>query len=258
MLYPIRFFVNFFQSRISPQILPFSFLKLDFHNHILPGLDDGIQDSDESVFLLTEFNKLGFTSVISSPKTEAVKYPNTPKAILRRYTAFSNAVDDSSRALPLLHPPVSLYALDAGFSYYRKSGDLLISSDGYVLVNFVDSVALSFMEAEIIELIYAGYKPVLVQPERYITLHGNISYFEALVSRGCSLGLSLLSIQGSHGKAIQKMAFKLLENELYSFACTGLSHASQLKYLKSLAKNARIMKKMQEYPFLNSSLIKSI
>ena len=230
-------------------------MDLDIHNHILPGLDDGAKDHSSFISLLIELKKLGFSKVISSPKTVTQKYPNTPNSILRRYSTLISSIDTTSCMLPDIASPTSLYALDIDFPHIRQRGDLLATEDGYVLVYFVDSSALSFMEAEIFELIYAGYKPILVHPERYISLHGNAPYFEALVSRGCYLSLSLLSLQEVHGKAVQKMAFRLLENQLYSFVGTGIKNQNHVKVLQKLASDRRIMKKLIEYPFLNAQLL---
>lgn len=251
----MSFFVNFFRKKVTSKASPFDFLDVDIHNHVLPDLDDGAKDNATAISLLVELKKLGFSKVIASPKTVTQKYPNTPKSILRKYTALTNSIDTSSRILPNFCPPTSLYALDVDFPHIRKSGELLATTDNYVLVHFVDSVALSLMEAEIIELIYAGYKPILIHPERYISLHGNMAYFEALVSRGCYLSLSLLSLQELHGRAVQKMALKLLENHLYSFVGTGIKNQTHVKVLQNLASNHRMMKKLVEYPFLNAQLL---
>lgn len=251
----LNFLISLLKRKLNSKAFPFDFLDLDIHNHILPGLDDGAKDHSSSISLLVELKKLGFSKVISSPKTVTQKYPNTPKSILRRYSNLINSIDTTSRILPDLASPTSLYALDIDFLHIRQSGDLLTTEDGYVLVYFVDSVALSTMEAEIFELIYAGYKPLLIHPEKYISLHGNTSYFEALVSRGCYLSLSLLSLQEVHGKAVQKMAFKLLENQLYSFVGTGVKDLGHIRLLQDLSLNKRVMKKLKEYPFLNKQIV---
>ncbi len=251
----INFLVKLFQRKLTLSAFPFDFLDVDIHNHILPGLDDGAKDHASSISLLVELKKLGFSNVISSPKTVTQKYPNTPKSILRSYSTLINLIDTASRILPDVASPTSLYALDVDFPHIRKSRDLLATEDGYVLVYFVDSVALSAMEAEIFELIYAGYKPVLIHPEQYISLHANMPYFEALVSRGCYLSLSLLSLQATHGKAVQKMALKLLENQLYSFVGTGIKNQNHIKELQRLASNQLMMNKLRLYPFLNNKII---
>jgi tyrosine-protein phosphatase YwqE len=250
-----NFLSRLFQRKPTSSAFPFDFLDVDIHNHILPGLDDGAKDHASSIALLVELKKLGFSKVIPSPKTVTQKYPNTPKVILRSYFTLINSIDTASRILPDLASPNSQYALDVDFPHIRQSGDLLVTENGYVLVYFVDSVALSAMEAEILELIYAGYKPVLIHPEKYISLHANIPYFESLVSRGCHLSLSLLSLKATHGKAVQKMALKLLENQLYSFVGTGIKNQNHIKELHNLASKHRMMKKLREYSFLNTQLL---
>jgi tyrosine-protein phosphatase YwqE len=251
----LNFLVSLFQRKLNSKAFPFDFLDVDIHNHVLPDLDDGAKDNAAAISLLVELKKLGFSKVIASPKTITQKYPNTPKSILRRYTALTNSIDKASRILPNFCPPTSLYALDIDFPHIRKSGDLLATEEGYVLVYFTNSVTLSIMESEIIELIYAGYKPILIHPERYISLHGKMPNFEALVNRGCYLSLSLLSLQVIHGRSVQKMALKLLENHLYSFVGTGIKNQKHVKVLQNLASNHRMMKKLMEYPFLNAQLL---
>ena len=39
---------------------------IDFHAHILPGLDDGIQTMDDAVKVLKEAKKAGFEKIICS------------------------------------------------------------------------------------------------------------------------------------------------------------------------------------------------
>ena len=150
--------------------------------------------------------------MIASPKTITQKYPNTPNSILRKNIILTNAIDKASRILPNFCPLTSLYALNLDFPHIRKSRDLLAIEEGFVLVNYTDLVTIPWMESEIIELIYSGYKPILIHPERYTSLHGDMSFFKALVSRGCFL--SLLSLQEVHGRACQKIELKLLENHL--------------------------------------------
>lgn len=250
----MSFLVNLFRRKVASNASPFDFLDVDIHNHILPGLDDGAKDQASSISLLVELKKLGFSNVILSPKTVTQKYPNNSKSILRVYSSLINSIDTSNRILPNLETPSSLYALDIDFPHIRQSGDLLATKDGYVLVYFVDSIASSSMEAEIFELIYAGYKPIIIHPERFLPYQNNIAYYESLVISGCLLGLNLLSFQGVYGKSVQKMAFKLLENNLYSFASSGVMEHSNISDLIALSNNSRLMKKLKKYPFLNSSL----
>ncbi|MBS1782374.1 MAG: capsular biosynthesis protein, partial [Bacteroidetes bacterium] len=39
----------------------FSFLQTDMHSHLIPGIDDGAQTVEDSIELIKEFQKLGYT-----------------------------------------------------------------------------------------------------------------------------------------------------------------------------------------------------
>ena len=251
----MNFLISLFKRKLNSKAFPFDFLDIDIHNHILPGLDDGAKDHATCISLLAELNKLGFSKVIASPKTITQVYPNTSKTIQRSYLSITNSIDSNNRILPTFLNPTSLYALDGEFSNIRKSRDFLTINGIYVLVYFVESIPLTSKEAEIIELIYDGYTPILIQPERFFSYHDNFSYYESLVKRGCHLGLNLLSLQGVYGKSVQKMAIKLLNNKLYSFASTGIMNHSNIKDLMALSRNSKLMKKLLDYTFLNSTLL---
>ena len=54
---------------------------VDFHNHILPGIDDGSQSVSQSLKMLELFAELGVEKIIASPHIYKELYPNTPKTI---------------------------------------------------------------------------------------------------------------------------------------------------------------------------------
>lgn len=55
---------------------------IDFHTHILPGIDDGSKSVDESIRMLREEAKLGIKEVVLTPHFYASE--NSPQGFLRR------------------------------------------------------------------------------------------------------------------------------------------------------------------------------
>ena len=39
---------------------------IDFHSHILPGIDDGAKNLEQSIAMVNEAKKVGFTKIIST------------------------------------------------------------------------------------------------------------------------------------------------------------------------------------------------
>ena len=58
----------------------------DFHNHLLPGIDDGSKHVTMSLNMLKTYQKLGFSSVIPSPHVYQELYPNNPETISIKIT----------------------------------------------------------------------------------------------------------------------------------------------------------------------------
>ena len=55
-------------------------MRLDFHSHILPGLDDGATDLENSVELVAAMQSWGFERVTCTPHITN-KFRNTPETI---------------------------------------------------------------------------------------------------------------------------------------------------------------------------------
>ena len=63
-------------------------LKADVHSHILPCVDDGSPDRDESVAILTEFHRLGIQNVILTPHVSRSMFPNKADDLQARFADF--------------------------------------------------------------------------------------------------------------------------------------------------------------------------
>ena len=55
-------------------------MKLDFHSHILPGIDDGAKDINESLMLAKALKDWGFDRITCTPHITDL-YKNTPEKL---------------------------------------------------------------------------------------------------------------------------------------------------------------------------------
>ena len=59
---------NLFKSKPTlKELIPKGFV--DIHSHILPGIDDGAKNIEESMELISKMKKLGFSKIIGTPHT---------------------------------------------------------------------------------------------------------------------------------------------------------------------------------------------
>ena len=66
-------------------------MKLDFHSHILPAIDDGATDIEDSIFLASSMKDWGFERIYCTPHITN-KYRNTPETILAAFETLQEAL----------------------------------------------------------------------------------------------------------------------------------------------------------------------
>ena len=52
-------------------------MAVDIHSHLIPGIDDGVKTMDDAIFILRQYEELGFKKVITSPHVVSDGYNNS-------------------------------------------------------------------------------------------------------------------------------------------------------------------------------------
>lgn len=205
---------------------------IDFHNHLIPGIDDGSPDVETSLRLFQGLSDLGFTQIICTPHIIADTHPNTPETIAN--AAEKLKTESAQLGIDLQFQYGAEYMLDDNFHQALANRENLLTVHGKkILVEFSYIQKLNRIERFSFELQVAGYEPILAHPERYIYYHNNLKYYEYLQEIGFDLQLNLLSLTPYYGKEVQRVATHLLNNGLYDFACTDLHHDRHLAALQT-------------------------
>ena len=234
----------------------FEHLQIDFHNHILPGIDDGAKDANDSYNLRIGLQERGFEKCVYTPHIYTEIHPNTPASISNAYntlfqnSTYSNAFKNDSFAAE--------YMIDENFKNALNSNNpLLCIKDKKVLIEFSTLQLPFFAEETIFNLRLLGYTPIIAHPERYNFMFNNtntnITYTQ-LKDMGCEFQLNLLTLVGMYGDISKKASIYLLKNQLYDYAATDVHNSMHLKYLDKLIYSA-IWNKYCKYPFNNQNLI---
>lgn len=211
----------------------------DIHCHVLPGIDDGAKNIEESKYLLESMQALGFKKITATPHTIKTVWDNTTESI-------TNAKNHVYDALPALANELHLqaaseYMIDENFLSIVKNEKLLTIKDNYVLVE------MSYLNPPIqlfdilFELQLAGYKPILAHPERYSFYHSKLDQYEKLKKSGCFFQLNLLSTVGYYGKDVAAAADKLLKNDMIDFVGSDIHHMHHIEAFqnKIIIKNTK-------------------
>jgi protein-tyrosine phosphatase len=212
-------------------------LVVDFHSHILPGIDDGARDISESMQLLKALVSSGFQKVITTPHIYPEVYPNSEGEILRLYERVSEQV--KKEAIPVEFEVAAEYFMHQELLEKVKSGHQLLtfSSQKYLLIETSFHQQPFIWDQLVFELQVQGYKPVIAHPERYTYVSENPGIVEEWRNQGIKVQVNIPSLVGNYGKAVQKTAREIVNKGAVDFLCTDLHRADQLAVYNSLSGN---------------------
>jgi len=222
------FLSGIFKKNANSVLLP-SPLLVDMHSHLIPGIDDGVDDFEESVAIVKGLKGLGYKKLITTPHIMSDFYRNEPEVILEGRDKLRAILKEKEIDIEI--EAAAEYYLDDHFEDMLAKKKLLTFGDNYVLVE------TSYLNApsNFIELIFnakiAGYKPILAHPERYIFLYDDFGKYEELYDRDILFQLNLASLVGYYSKEAKKIAENLLKNNMVNFIGTDVHHVRHLDAL---------------------------
>jgi protein-tyrosine phosphatase len=219
---------------------------VDIHSHLLPGIDDGAKDMEDSLALIRKMHEYGLRDLIVTPHIMAGVYPNDASAIKSKGKNLKAKVEEAGIDVKLRF--AAEYMLDEGFLNLLKSGELLTLKDNLVLVEMSYLQAPIHLKKILYELQLKGFIPVLAHPERYAFYHHDFHSYFNLVQRGCKFQLNLLSLSEHYGSSVQKTAIKLLKEGLISFVGTDTHHEGHIQLWKKVAtfRNRQLLEEVFE------------
>lgn len=230
-------------------------IETDIHSHLVPGVDDGVQDVETAVQFIEALHELGIQKVITTPHIIIDRYPNSAETLAAPFHDVKEAL--KAKGCPVSYHHAAEYYMDEYFEELMNSSRLLPLSGELLLVEISFMCAPPQLHQWLFELSAQGYRPVLAHPERYNYYHQQTDEYMTFKQRGCYLQVNLLSLAGYYGKHIQKAAEWLIDNQLVDFIGTDLHHEKHLQAIRAIAKDKKLVKLLETYPFKNNTLTKS-
>ena len=247
-------FGNLFKKR-NPQLgeaLSFSPIVADMHSHLLPGIDDGSVDMENSIDLISALHSMGYKKLITTPHIFWDMYKNTTE-IIREKEALVQA-ELRLRGIDVEFQAAAEYYVDEHFEELIAKDDILSFGDKYVLFELsFDTEQINYKRA-VFNLQLNGYKPILAHPERYEYWHGNFSKYEDVADRGILIQINTNCLTGHYGPGVKRIAERLIEADLVDFIGTDTHHVGHLNLLEAMRRSPLLQKLVESGRLLNSTL----
>ena len=220
-------------------------MKLDFHSHILPGIDDGAVDIDTSVFLAESMKDWGFERITCTPHITS-KYRNTPETIRRAFEQLQEALYVRGTDLDLKMSAEYRLVPETWPEVLEKNW-LMPIEDKFILMELPihRREEMSWIKPldEFKKILSSGLIPLLPHPERYFYLSESelLSFIEAGVQIQSNYG----SLAGLYGSEAQENARRLIAGGLVSHFGTDMHNDH---YIRVIGKWFAEGNPIEEYP----------
>lgn len=206
-------------------------MKLDFHSHILPGIDDGATDLENAVQLASAMKQWGFERVTCTPHITN-KFRNTPETIRPVFDMLQEAL--YVRGVDLeLKMSAEYRIVPQTWPEVLEKNWLMPIEDKFLLMELPifdpsDIGDLKPLE-EFKKVVSMGLIPLLPHPERYFYLsHRELMEF---LEAGVRIQSNYGSLAGLYGDTAEQNARNLVDEGLVSFWGTDLHNLHYVKVI---------------------------
>lgn len=231
---------------------------IDWHCHILPGIDDGPSSMEDAVKMAIALHKAGFREVYCTPHLIKGFYDADNVAVRKGVAELQERLD--TLCIDLLLHPGREYFLDEYLMEYLKD-PMPLGNTSYVLLEVPDHMSPENVKETCYRIKCSGFTPVIAHPERCalfalarkketgirklfnslggafkdyaahnqlpVACAGN-SLMEYLREIGCVFQGNLGSFAGMYGEKVKHSAGRIREMGMYSYMGSDLHSADKI------------------------------
>ncbi|MBI3461916.1 MAG: protein tyrosine phosphatase [Planctomycetes bacterium] len=213
---------------------------MDIHCHILPGLDDGARDWDETLAMARCAVAQGIRRVIATPH-QSEQFPGVNRErILAKVSQALQRFQEASIPLEIL-PGADVRVTEHLVAKLARGEIVTLGNLGkHLLLELPAELTLPLHEL-FYELESRGVRSILSHPERNTALQADTALLGRLVNQGCLLQVTAGSFLGRFGRAACRTAFRLLRNGLVHIIASD-AHNEQDRPFETAAAYARVVR----------------
>lgn len=231
---------------------------IDFHAHILPNIDDGARDIEETFHLIQEAQKVGFEKIIATPhymegyyETNALEREVWINAICEKFQEKNFNME--------LYSGNEIYLSENMIQLLEERKASTINDTSYVLFEMPLNIEPLSLYNVIYEMMQSKIIPILAHPERYTFVQQDPELIYDLIEKGVLMQCNYASIIGYYGVKAQIIVKKLLENNMVHFLGSDVHRANTIypKIPQILTKLTELIgqERLQELTTTNPKLV---
>lgn len=233
---------------------------IDFHCHLLPNLDDGPADIDESVTMAKALQKAGFRTIYCTPHLIKGSFEADNKAVTSSVSILQKRLNADNLDLEIL--PGREYFLDEFLNEYLKD-PLFLGKTKYIMIEIPNDAPVEYIKETCFRIKCGGSIPMIAHPERcnlfampqrdkssgfhFANERNKIidlkqeepALLDYLKDIGCAFQGNFGSFDGWYGSEVQNTANDLKKKEVFTHFGTDVHSLAGIKYLERSVKSER-------------------
>ena len=181
---------------------------IDIHCHVLPFVDDGAQNWEDSLAMASAAADDGIRQCVATPHWtgrdgEADEFRSKLSELQDRLKQAGIPLRVHAGNEVILVPNL-VDSLKAGTAF-------CLGESSYILLETAQLEYGAYIQQAMFQIQSAGYRVILAHPERMAKWHGNLGPLRDLIQRGCYLQMNATSVLGGFGREVQKASEVLLK-----------------------------------------------
>lgn len=190
---------------------------IDLHCHILPNIDDGAKDIDESLAMCEVALKDGVSIIVASPHINPSIYEPSKELILSKLNKINEILKTKNgkiKGLKILAGAENRVHPDLIDWIYNGKLCTINNNMRYIILELPDWFLFPHIKELIIHLKARNIISLISHPERNLHIRKNINLLYELVNTGALSQITAMSITGEFGYEIKQFSKKLLRRNL--------------------------------------------
>jgi len=186
---------------------------IDFHSHIIHGIDDGAKNLDMSLEMLEIAEGEGVEYICATPHFIAEEFEFTRDKYNKKFDSLVLASKEKDLKIEILSG-LEIYMHPNLPQLYKENRIWGINDSEYLLVELPMGQFPRYTEDVFYELMLLGVTPILAHPERNIKIMENHDLIINLIKQGVLMQINSASLLGDYGKKVKKTAEQFVKKNM--------------------------------------------
>lgn len=197
---------------------------IDLHCHILPGIDDGPETTQEAVALAQACQKEGIQRVVATPHV-SLRYPNNADDIHEALSKLRTELDQAGVGLRVDAGAEVSASVAIDMSDEEIAG-LTLGNSSWILLEPPSRSTHFALQSSIGAVRSRGWNVLLAHPERNPMLQENPELLASLVDGGVKTQITAGSLTGRYGRSALAAAREMMNRGLVHTIASDAHHAT--------------------------------